>query len=167
MKTKMFLVIGAIMVVACQKSEVISDFTGNEAVYALVPGSELNVSGQVTFKERKDGSTTVLVELTGTNGTKKFPLHLHLGDISKADAEVAALLSPVDASTGMSETIVSALADETTLSYARLLELSACIKVHLDNDGPGRNVILAAGNIGSNGVLIPGGRLTIGVCSSK
>ena len=166
-KLIMIIMAGAVML-SCQKSEMVSEFTGNEAVYSLLPASEFNVSGQVTFKERKDGTTTVLVELSGTNGTQKFPVHLHLGDIGTPDAEVAALLTPLDAQTGKSETIVSALADETILSYRDLLKLAACVKIHQDSYGPGRDVILAAGNIGINGSKVsPNGRQSIGVCSSN
>jgi len=77
-------------------------------------------------------------------------VHLHLGDISEADADVAALLSPVDSKTGKSETVLTRLADETEITYANLLELEACIKIHLADTGPGRDVILAAGNIGES-----------------
>lgn len=166
MKALVMMVMAALLL-SCQQSELVSEFTGNETVYGLLPGSDYPVSGEVTFKERKDGTTTVLVELTGTNGSQKFPVHLHLGDITTPDAEIAALLSPVDAQTGKSETIISALADETKLSYQELIVLAASIKVHLDSSGPGRDIILAAGNIGSNGSKVsPNGRFSIGVCAS-
>lgn len=165
---KALLMMIAVLLMCCQQSELVSEFTGNETVYALLPGSEYPVSGEVIFKERKDGTTTVLVELSGTNGSQKFPVHLHLGDITTPDADIAALLSPVDAQTGKSETIVSSLADETKISYQQLIVLAASIKVHLDSSGPGRDVILAAGNIGSNGSKIsPNGRFSIGVCASN
>ncbi|MFM9985882.1 MAG: hypothetical protein ACKVOK_11660, partial [Flavobacteriales bacterium] len=67
---------------ACQKSELVSEFTGSQAVYSLAAGSAYNVSGSVTFKERKNGTTTVLIELSGTDGDAKLPVHLHLGNIS-------------------------------------------------------------------------------------
>ncbi len=152
---------------ACQKSELVSEFTGSQAVYSLAAGSAYNVSGSVTFKERKNGTTTVLIELSGTDGDTKLPVHLHLGNISTPDAEIALLLSPVTASSGKSETTVTALANETKLTYKELLAMAACIKVHLAESGAGRSVILAAGNIGSNGTSLPNGRVGVAVCKSN
>ncbi|MBX2917351.1 MAG: hypothetical protein KF856_18940 [Cyclobacteriaceae bacterium] len=153
---------------ACQESENTSEFTGNEITYALQQGSEYEVSGTVVFKERRNGTTTVAVSLTGTEGNDKLPVHLHLGDLSAADADVAALLSPVDAKTGKSETLLTNLADETAVSYSSLLQLEACIKIHLADTGPGRDVILAGGNIGESFTKsIASGRTGIGVCKSE
>ena len=149
---------------SCQKSELVSDFTGNQAVYTLAAGSTYDVNGTVTFKERKNGTTTVLIELTGTEGDSKFPVHLHLGNISTPDAEIALLLSPVTASTGKSETIVTALANETQVTYKELLAMAACVKIHLAQSGPSYSVILAAGNIGANGTTLANGRAGIAVC---
>lgn len=168
MKNVLWIVALAVIVISCQKSELVSEYTGNEASYALMPGSDFPVSGLVTFKERKDGSTTVVVSLTGTNGSQKLPVHLHLGDIGTPDADIAALLSPVDAQTGRSETILTALADESKVNYTQLIALAACVKIHLDSTGPGRDVILAAGNIGANASKsTSNGRISIGVCSSN
>ncbi|MCE2994309.1 MAG: hypothetical protein ACK5RG_07815 [Cyclobacteriaceae bacterium] len=149
---------------ACQKSELVSDFTGNQAVYSLAAGSAYNVNGTVTFKERKNGTTTVLIELTGTEGDAKFPVHLHLGDISTPDAEIALLLSPLTAASGKSETVIKTLANETQVTYKELLAMAACVKVHLAESGPSYSVILAAGNIGTNGTTIANGRTGIAVC---
>src|SRR5687767_12768343 len=96
--------------VACQDSENISDFTGNETTYVLHQGSEYAVSGTATLKERRDGTTTVLITLAGTDGNAKLPVHVHLGDINQAAAEVAVLLNPVIGKTGISETTISKLA---------------------------------------------------------
>lgn len=158
----MLALIGGIA--ACQKSELVSDFTGNQAVYTLAAGSAYNVNGTVTFKERKNGTTTVLIELSGTEGDSKFPVHLHLGNISTPDAEIALLLSPVTASTGKSETVVTALANETQVTYKELLAMAACVKIHLAQSGPNYSVILAAGNIGANGTTLANGRAGIAVC---
>lgn len=134
----------------CQENDgVTTDFTGNETVYALQAGSVYPISGTATFKEKKDGSAVIVISLTGTEGDVQHPVHLHLGDIGSPDAAVAALLNPVVGSTGKSETPVTLLADETSVTYSQLTALGACIKVHLAASGPGRNTILAGGNIGS------------------
>lgn len=165
---KLIIVLCGLIWISCQESETISDFTGNEITYSLQPGSQYSVSGLVTIKERKDGSSTVLVSLTGTSGDTKLPLHLHLGDITTPRADVAALLSPVNSKTGKSETKLTQLADETSISYAELIKLEACLKVHLSDTGAERDIILAGGNIGlSASKAIANGRITVGVCKSE
>jgi hypothetical protein len=154
---------------SCQQTENIteSEFTGNETVYALEQGSSYNVRGTATFKERVDGSASISVVLSGTEEGLQHPVHLHLGDISRPAADVAALLNPVDGKAGVSETHLTKLADESSISYQQLIEMNACIKIHLASSGPDRDIILAGGNIGKavpNGVA--GGRLGIGVCKS-
>jgi hypothetical protein len=154
--------------VSCQESESISDFTGNEITYSLQAGSQYNVSGSVTIKERRDGTSTVLVSLTGTSGDTKLPVHLHLGDITTPDADIAALLSPVNSKTGLSETKLTQLANETSILYSELINLEACLKVHLSDTGAERDIILAGGNIGeSSAKAISSGRTTVGVCKSE
>jgi hypothetical protein len=150
----------------CQKNEAVSEFTGNQASYGLVQASQYAVSGTVTFKERKDGATTVIVQLTGTDGTAQLPVHLHMGNVATNGAAIAAILNPAYGKTGKSETIISQLADQTKVSYRDLLKLSAYINVHASISGPESAVILAAGNIGVNGTKTSSA-LQIGVCSNK
>jgi hypothetical protein len=166
MKTQWLIALA--ILAGCQKSEVVSEFTGNQASYGLVQASQYAVSGTVTFKERKDGSTTVAVQLNGTDGTAQLPVHLHMGDVSANGAAIAALLNSADAKTGISSTIISQLADGTKVAYKDLLKLSAYINIHAANSGPESNVILAAGNIGVNGTKASSGaRMQIGVCKSN
>ncbi len=154
------------VLISCQENEVTkSDFTGKEITYQLLPGSSYAISGTVNVKEKKDGSSLIRIELTGTEGELFHPVHLHLGDITTPDSDVAALLNPVKSSTGISETILTMLADESTISYAQILELNASIKVHLGASGPDKNIILAAGNIGEASARdVAGGRTGVAVC---
>jgi hypothetical protein len=154
--------------VACQDNLPVSEFTGNETIYALQKSSAYAVNGTATLKERKNGTTTVLVELTGIDGVAKYPVHLHLGDLSVKGADVAALLSPVVGATGKSETHIDKLADETPIIYADLIKLNACIKIHLSDTGAERDIILAAANIGTAvSKTIAGGRVGVSVCKSE
>jgi hypothetical protein len=154
-----------LVLAACEESELVNNnFTGNEVVYALEPGSEYPISGTATLKEKSDGSTLVTVLLTGVDGALEHPVHLHLGPIGTPDAEVAALLLPIVDNSGRSETALSTLADETAITYAELVQLPACIKIHLASAGPGRDVILAAGNIGSAVSDVSNARNSIAVC---
>src|SRR5689334_16715071 len=81
---------------ACQENETISnDTTGDELTYPLQQASDYAVSGTVSIKEKCDGSSIVIVSLTGTEGDIEHPVHLHLGNITETGTDVAALLNPV------------------------------------------------------------------------
>lgn len=164
-----FFVLLTIALAACQDNDKTqSDFTGNELIYPLLPGSEYDVDGTVTFKERKDGSTTIIVSLKGTEGSLEHPVHLHLGNISATDADVYAQLNPVLGKTGKSETLLTNLADETTITYDQLKKLYASVKVHLSASGVEKDIILAGGNIGTASQDdSASGRLGVGVCKSE
>lgn len=161
-------VIGAGLV-GCQENErAQGDFTGNETVYALQQASDYDINGTVTFREKRDGKAVVEIALSGTEGNVEFPVHLHMGNISAPDASVAALLNPVLGKTGISETTLELLADESAVTYQQLIALEACVKIHLGASGPDRDIILAAGNVGSAaGVDDSTGRLGIAACKSE
>jgi hypothetical protein len=153
---------------ACNENENISnEFTGNESTYPLIQGSDYLIQGTVSFKEKTDGTTLIAVVLSGTEGDIKHPVHLHLGNISTPGAEVAALLNPVKGASGVSESHLAMLADESVISYQQLIALNACIKVHLSDVGPDKNIILAAGNIGKASADDIGGRTGIRSCKSN
>jgi len=157
-----------ILFARCQENEaVLDDFTGNEVVFSLQSGSIYPISGNATFKEKKDGNTVIVIELTGTEGNIHHPVHIHLGDIASPGAEVAALLNPVIGTTGKSETNFTMLADETPINYSQLIELNACIKIHLAASGPDRDIILADGNIGGSSGARTNGRIEFSVCKSE
>lgn len=157
-----------LLAAGCQEMEVPTDLTGYETTYELVAASTHDVKGIVTFKERKDGHTNVVIELNGTNGNAKHPVHLHLGDITTPDADVAAQLNPVAAATGISETVLNSLTDETPITYRGLLSLKASIKVHLSDSGPEREIVLAGGNVGQSYVeAISEGSSKSGVSTCK
>jgi hypothetical protein len=162
------MLVMVVLVLACTEPNETA-FTGNEVTYDLQSGGVYNISGTVTLKERKDGTTSVIVALTGTEGVATHPVHLHKGYISESGADVAAQLTPLPAQTGRSETVLNQLADETPVTYAQLTDMVANIKIHLSETGPGRDIILAGGNIGK-GISAPAnGRLSydLGVCKSE
>ncbi len=169
MKALRFLfVIG--LLAACQSAapEAESVFTGNGVTYDLQSGSPHGVTGTIVFKERRDGKVTASVQLLGTAGAQLHPVHLHLGNLSTPDADVALLLNPVNAADGKSVTTFSMLADVSQFTYEKLSDLEASIKIHLGDVGDDRNVILAAGNIGLSFMKAnPGGRTGIATCKSE
>jgi len=143
-----------VSLIACQDNESVrNEYTGSETVYSLQQGSAYNVNGTVTFKEKCDGSALVAVAL---------------GNISSPGADVAALLNPVLGSSGISETHLLRLSDETPINYKQLIDLNACIKIHLAASGPDRDIILAGGNIGLAAEDdLSSGRSGIGICKSE
>jgi len=162
------ILVGA-WLISCDETESINkEFTGNETVYSLEQGSAYTVSGLVIIKEKIDGTAFLEVNLWGTEAGIEHPTHLHMGSISAPGADVAALLNPVKGKTGLSETHLTQLADESPISYRELTNLNACIKVHLGSSGPDRDIILAGGNIGKAAIPgVSGGRIGIGVCKSE
>lgn len=172
---KVFLSVCLILVSAlsCSQNDPIiekeSDFTGREITYTLESASEFDVSGTAVLKERIDLSTDIVITLNKTfQDNAQFPVHLHLGDISTDNADIAASLQPVSANNGISETFLTILADESKVTFDDIKEMDACIKIHLSASGPEKDIVLAAGNIGQAFARNPaGGRLKIGLCKSE
>lgn len=171
MKSWILGLAAVISVLGCQENQdkeiLLSEYTGNEASYPLNQASVYHINGSVTFKEKLDGSTHVVVALFGTEGNAEHPVHLHLGNITEPDAEILAKLNPVIGKSGNGETELSRLRDEGTITYKEILALNACIKVHLAASGADKDIILAAGNIGVAHVDIITGRSGIAVCKSE
>lgn len=143
--------LGSLMMIlsGCEKEGTMeTDFTGRSVVYQLISGSEYDISGTATFKERKDGSTTIVIALEGISGDQHHPVHLHYGAVDK-EGDLAALLYPLYGSTGESITELKTLANESSITYSELLNFDGSIRVHMD-DGPNKNVILSYNNIGKN-----------------
>ena len=169
-KDWIFFLVLAVAVVSCQENDSapVAEFTGNEMVFALDQASDFNVSGTATFKEKVDGNALVLIALSGTEGNTQLPAHLHLGDIKTPAADIALLLNPVVAASGISETAITKLADDTPVTYQELLKLEASIKIHLSDSGPERDIILAGGNVGLlANKTVPGGRVGMAICKSE
>jgi hypothetical protein len=145
----LFLLILSTLGIACEEKEIENpELTGNEVVYQLASGSDFGVMGTATIQEVKGGKAKVTIELNGLPASGNHPVHLHWGDVGTPDAEIAALLTPIS-NTNKSETKLNVLSDESAVTYQSLLSLDASIKVHLAENGPDRDIILVAGNIGA------------------
>lgn len=121
--------------------------TGNSKTYALASVSDHGISGDVTFNELTDGSTSVEISLTGTSAGNTHPAHIHFNSVAEG-GDIAVTLEPIDGETGKSTTIIVEADDLTTLSYEDLLQFDGHINVHLSPDDMA--TIVAAGDIGSN-----------------
>jgi len=142
--------------ISCAESDNLNkELTGNEFSYSLFSGSDFGYEGLVTISEKRSGTAQVLIELSGPTGESFFPAHLHFNSFDTPDAELAALLSPINARTGISLTDLDFLADESLISFDDLVEFNGHIKIHFD-DGANQDIILAFGNIGSNKLMLDG-----------
>lgn len=145
-----FSVIALVCLSSCQDDETDpAGLTGRSVAYPLFTGAaEWGYEGEAIFAERNDGFTLLTIKLDGPLGTAKFPAHLHQGPYN-LEADMAAMLMPVDAATGESKTVLKQLASGEDITYEELIDFDGHIKVHL-GDGDDKAVILAYGNIGSN-----------------
>ena len=163
---KSYLLLSLLVIfAACGDDESqVMEFTGNQMIYNLTNDPlYYDGSGTVTFKERVDGGVNIEVSMDPTGSAGLHPTHLHFGTFDDPDAEMAALLSSVDAVTGQSTTTLYELLDGTTISYIYLLEYDGSIKIHLDDD-VNKKVVIAAANIGINASM---DITDIAVCSSE
>lgn len=160
----LFFIIGAL---SCDDNEEPLVYTNNQQEFELLQSSTFPINGTVTILERRDEQVEIRISITGTEGDTQHPAHLHFGDVSAPDAEVALLLTPVLGSTGESITLTNRLNNEQPITYEDLLTFDGHIKVHQDN-GPNKNIILASGNIGSAFTKSGNtGRQKIAVCKSE
>ncbi len=114
------------------------DAPGQNKSYDLAVKDVLGVSGEVTFTETSNTSTTIDIVLTNApSGTHPANLHMYS---TVEEGVVVQTLNPVDA-TGKSSTVVN-------MTYAQLIAYDGCIKVLKSSSEP--TVILAQGDIGGN-----------------
>lgn len=151
MKTlKLTLLAGLItvMIMGCEKIEK-TIYTGNEAEYELFQISfHHDYSGKAHFRELATGDLELTINLEGKaeNRNYEFPAHLHHGTLDQGATDMFAMLNPVSIKTLKSVTILN----EEKIDFEKIQTFDGHIKVHLAADGPDKEVILVAGNIGRN-----------------
>lgn len=155
MKNILVVILGVFLISCADNSSTISDLTGQEVNYTLFSGSDFGFEGTVTIKEKVDGTAQFVIDLDGPTDESAFPAHLHFSSFDTPDAELASVLTPVNATSGISITDLRFLSDDSEVTYEQLLSFDGHIKIHLD-DGANQNVILAFGNIGSNKLMLDG-----------
>jgi Cu/Zn superoxide dismutase len=115
-------------------------------VYVLKSVAVPSISGTVTF-EKKNKSTLISIELTGTPNGGVHPAHIHLNSAVEGGA-IAISLDPVNGSSGKSKTLVTQLDNGTSISYEELLNFDGYVNVHLSPSDLA--TIVAQGDIGGN-----------------
>ena len=114
--------------------------------YTLAEVGDSGVSGTATFTKINETSTEITVRLTGTQSGGDHPMHIHMNDIATTGG-IAITLENVDGATGVSTTTVTALDNDTAITYEGLIEYDGYINVHSSATDLS---VVAQGNIGSN-----------------
>lgn len=104
------------------------------------------VQGKVTFYERKDGSTDVVLQLNGSS-TDIHPGFIYNGKES-AGGSVAITLDPIECDCQSSTTTVTKLDNGTAITYDALKAFNGHVKIH--QSASELQTVIARGNIGIN-----------------
>lgn len=123
-----------------------NELTGNKVTYSMLFAEDFSFSGQATFAERVNGSSSLLVSLLGSNANASYPSHIHSNE-AESDSTILLSLSSVESmfeGHGFSE--ISEL-DGAPITYSDLLEVNATIDIHDFNDP---TKVIASGGFGSN-----------------
>jgi hypothetical protein len=124
-----------------------NELTGISKTYTLNKKTDPAISGTATFAERKNGQTLITLSLEGTTDGGDHPAHMHANNAATGGGIVLDLVN-VTGATGKSLTSVSALNDQTAITYDQLIDFNGYINVHL-SDG-NLATLIAQGDIGSN-----------------
>jgi hypothetical protein len=114
--------------------------------YPLASVSDPNISGTATFQQINN-QTKITIQFSGTTPGQMYPAHIHHNSVAIGGG-IAVSLNDVNGSSGRSVTIVSAMNNNTPLTYQDLLNFNGYINVHLS--ATQLSTIVAQGNIGSN-----------------
>ena len=136
---------------ACTEQEP-DRYSGQQLEFDLFKSSDFDYNGTLTVKELRDGKLEFDIQLEGTSSSVvyNFPAHLHFGGYDQADAPIAYLLNPVSSQNLGSTTVLGTLSDGTALNFEQMKSFDGHVKIHLANEGPDYDVILVAGNVGTN-----------------
>jgi hypothetical protein len=126
--------------------------TVTQRTYALAEMSSSGISGTVTFRKQSSTTTLITIQLTGTQSGEIHPAHIHANTVAIGGGIVLDLTN-VNGTTGKSETVVTELNDGTPVTYETLIGFNGYAQVHKSAAELG--VVIANGNIGSNGTPIP------------
>ena len=122
-------------------------FEGESVTYDLRSVADPSISGEATFVEQEDGSTIIELNIMGTPDGGMHPAHIHENTAAEG-GDIAISLDPVDGSTGMSTTIVSADDNGNAVTFEELTSYDGYINVHLSAEE--LDTIVAQGDIGEN-----------------
>ncbi|SHJ78898.1 hypothetical protein SAMN04487911_13725 [Arenibacter nanhaiticus] len=144
--TLLFLASMLVFVSGCGKDEFPPLDPAKSRVYSLSPVANSKISGTVTFTKNDDGTTTVLIELSGSS-TDVHPAFIRLGKTG-SNGEIVITLEPIDCDCESGISIVKTLDDGTPITFDELVKYEAYITIHQNKDH--LEVIILQGNIGNS-----------------
>ena len=124
-----------------------NELTGESKSYDLDERAVDGISGTVLFEERISGEALATISLDGTPDGGEHPAHIHENSASEGGG-ILYTFNPVDGTSGMSQSNVAALDDDTEFGYADVLTVDGYVNVHLSADDLA--TIVAQGDIGAN-----------------
>lgn len=107
-----------------------------------------DIEGTLTFTDMKDGSTTIDIELDGTEEGTTYLAYLR-HESAAEQGETALSLEPVDGATGLSTTIASSLDDETSINYEDLIDFDGHLIILIEGEGE-EEIPVAYADLGEN-----------------
>ncbi len=146
------LLVSALIFVSCMEDDMPTMdpneiLTGQSKSYVLQAVAGSGISGTALLEETSTGNSKVTITLTGTPSGGEHPAHIHFNSAAVGGG-IAVSLTPVNGTTGISETIVTQEDDGSSLSYSDLLEFDGYINVHLSANELA--TVVSQGDIGSN-----------------
>ncbi len=125
----------------------VNELTGNSKNYILEPVEYQEASGKIEIYERKSRESMVRVTLLNKPLNNDLPVSLYSNSYGE-NSDLILNLNPIKPGKSFSDSHVSELKSGETVLYQDLINLNGHIRVHLGVTT--FNIILAAGNIGSN-----------------
>lgn len=149
MKKIALMLLSVIALISCSDDDNVDDlpFVGDEETFDLNEVGDSGVSGTATFTENEDGSTTVVLELTGTSDGDMHPAHIHMNSAAEG-GDIVIDLDAVDGATGMSTTEISETNGGTAIMFEDLVAYDGYINVHKSAED--LTTLMAQGDIGEN-----------------
>lgn len=124
-----------------------NQLTGAQTSYDLGSVAVDDIEGDVTFSERVNGEALAVITLEGTPEGGMHPAHIHANTAAES-GDILFTFNPVNGDTGVSKTNLAAFDDETSFSYADVIDIDGYVNVHLSADDLG--TLVAQGDIGQN-----------------
>jgi hypothetical protein len=123
-----------------------NQLTGVSTSYVLNEVDASGIDGNVTFYARNNGEALAVILLQNTIMGEMNPAYIYSNDIATG-GNIIFTFNPVDGNTGISQTNVAVLNDDSLFGYSDVLGVDGHINVLLSDLQP---TIISQGNIGAN-----------------
>ncbi len=142
------MLVAIICLVSCNDDDMEGPATtGNSKTFELMAVSNPAIDGTIKFEEQTNGVTRVTISLRNTAGGSMHPAHIHMNTAAEG-GDIVVSLTPVDGSTGMSETMISETDNGMAMSYSDLIQYDGYVNVHASDSD--LQTLVAQGDIGEN-----------------